>query len=334
MDDVKGLRKELEIHRGSANAIYKGKTAIHYAIIYNAERCLQTLLDNGADTRNLDFRDTIRFPTTAIALAIQSGNVNIAKIVLKYPTDIYTPGKPNLYHIFKSDDVKMLKTLVSHDKNVLSYPIRYWSRETDYDDSPDQPVGRAIIMKARKCAEYIIPLVTERETNEEMKKLNIQSAIMASIKTLKDKPLLRVLWTADIAKYLQEPLRNGEGFLHAAAQIQAEGRKLKTQEKIIKLLAINGAPVNMKNANGNTPLHLSSSVRVAKALVNQAASLQIKNNVNQTPAQYVKSNLGARHEDHEDILLLQWMKLKEKQLEEYDQQLEPISDDSAEQTPE
>ena len=64
--------------------------------------------------------------------------------------------------------------------------------------------------------------------------------------------------------------------------------------KIVKLLLINGADVNIKNHIGETPLHIAARYEmeyIAKLLLHYNADIYIRNNRNETAINLTKSNL-------------------------------------------
>ena len=77
----------------------------------------------------------------------------------------------------------MMKIIARSDRHILSHPLRYWSSENDFEYGPDQPIERAIKMKAKKCTETLIPLLLEGKTDQEIKRRNIHSAIVACIES-------------------------------------------------------------------------------------------------------------------------------------------------------
>ena len=100
-------------------------------------------------------------------------------------------------------------------------------------------------MKANKCAEYIISVI-ECEGDEELKKVNIHNALTACMKCFKTKPLEQILNIRELGKYLQQPLRNGDSFLHLAAKQYKKNYRIREQDKLITLLAEFGVPINFK----------------------------------------------------------------------------------------
>ena len=327
MDDEEELNAELKKYDYSINTAYCGKSPLYYAIQFNSERCVKILLDREADTTSIVKR--FRESPTALGLAVQNGDRKLIRTLLEYPVDVYPPGKPLLFSIFKNDDVKLLRIMAIHDRKLLSHPIRFWSRENDFEYGPDQPIGRAIILKAPKCVEYLIPVVIETETNEEIKRRNILSAIIACIATANHIHLEQLLSMENVDRYIQLPLNNGDSFLHSAVQQRKKNYKTKNQEKIIKLLILSGASVNAKNVNGNTPLHLVKDVRTAKILYGFGASLHLKNSTNQTPAQYFNKNLDDGDEDEDYCILNEWFKLAAEQEKIIEKKIKEATEDTS-----
>ena len=115
-------------------------------------------------------------------------------------------------------------------------------------------------------------------------------------------------------EYIDQTLYNGDSFLHLAAQQQSND--IRKQTKTMKLRIAGGASINVKNVNGNTPLHLVKNVRTAKTLYKEGASLKMKNSMNQTPAEHFKHNIKERYQKEDHCLLNEWFRLKEEKEQE------------------
>ena len=102
----------------------------------------------------------------------------------------------------------MMKIIARSDRHILSHPLRYWSRENAFEYGPDQPIGRAIKMKAKKCTETLIPLLLEGETDQEIIRRNIHSAIVACIESTSIEHLQQILDIDNMDQYIDQKLYN------------------------------------------------------------------------------------------------------------------------------
>ena len=328
IDDHKGLKHILDKETSFIDEHFRGKAPIHYAIQFRAERCLKILLEYGARSTNISKNNVLE--DSAIRLAVTNGDKALVKILLDQPIDLYPPGRPILLPIFYNDDWKMLKMIHKFDPKIINYSINFWDNEGENTDGEgDQPIGRAIIGKAKHCTEYLIDKAIVEEQNEEMKKINLKSAILACIKHNKVKHLKHILSSVEeIQEYLQAVTRKGETYMHVATKRLVPTFKQKRNTQIIRMLAQYGAPVNERNRNGNTPLHQAKSIRVAKTLYDVGAYLNIENNLKQAPEELWNISLTVENWGNEEqIFLNEWIKLrKEKEKELREELLQAITD--------
>ena len=76
-------------------------------------------------------------------------------------------------------------------------------------------------MKAKKCTETLIPLLLEGETDQEIIRRNMHSAIVACIESTSIEHLQQILDIDNMDQYIDQTLYNWDSFLHLAAQLQS-----------------------------------------------------------------------------------------------------------------
>lgn len=63
-----------------------------------------------------------------------------------------------------------------------------------------------------------------------------------------------------------------------------------TRPELAEILIKNGALINTRDSNGNTPLHNASNIPIAKYLIKHGADYNLKNNQNQTAIETAKKH--------------------------------------------
>ncbi len=144
--------------------------------------------------------------------------------------------------------------------------------------------------------------------------------MIASIKALKINTLERILNTEKVRSCLTEPLPDGDNLLHLTVkQGERKGKyKMGKLVRIIEILVAFGMDINARNRNGNAPLHLVRQVKTAKALVENGAKLDVRNSLNRTPAEHVKTYCEKGYEDEKACMVNEWFTLLLKKRKTYD----------------
>ena len=128
-DDAKTLQRNLAEGRSISEQFHAGRTFLHLAAELGAQRCVEVLLEHGADLE----AKTEFGGTTALMLAIWRGNVQISRLLLRKGAQLRYEWTPSCNTDSKLKEQKFYEQLASEAQrkmaSLIPFPIRDQTEE-------------------------------------------------------------------------------------------------------------------------------------------------------------------------------------------------------------
>ncbi len=294
IDDEINLEKWLTEHPMDIETEYRKETPIHATIRYNAMKCLKVCLNFGADISSIG-----KSKVGILKKAIIQRNEIAVKIIIESSEqsdiirdDIY--DRSLLEVIISLDAVEMLKLLNNSSFNIFML-----------DAKDESSLHFATNWKAYKCKTFLYglnpPMTTIMQPSDEC------TNVFLTTMERNDYDAFRMIASReDFKNYVNIPYTGqyeGKTHLHFATKLGLI--------KMVAILVEKGANINAQDIEGNTPLHKTTNVEIAKFLINNGADKNIKNYNDQNPEEFNNINVNQK-----TLAICQWYILTTSQDEE------------------
>ena len=285
-DDEVNLQNWLEEYPMDINTTYRKEKPIEATLRYNSMKCLKICL-NRQETAT--FKTII---TEILMQAIYKRNKKAIKIIIAHygneEIGKYDINDHSLLEIIiKLDDVERLKTLYDIKVDVFTK-----------DGNGCSPLYFATIYRAFKCKTFLYGL--QPEMSLIMSPNEGSENVFLEVMQANDYDAFKIIINREEFKeYIDQKYVEDRTHLHYAVRYGFP--------KIVKQLIKKGVNVNAQDRCGDTPLHETESVEIAKILLNAGADVSIKNNMNKTPEDLANYVLNGNN-----LAICQWFILLKK----------------------
>lgn len=266
VDDEINLRKWLEDYPMDVEMEYRKETPLHATIRYNSMKCLQVCLDFQAEILPVK-----RNEQGLLISAIYKRNKKAIKLIIEH-CGIEDIEKHDAYDqsllevIINLDAVEILKLLNNLGVNVFA---------TDSNDLSS--LYFATVWTATKCKKFLYGLIPPMSIimlpNDE------SGNIFREVMQLNDYDSFKMIINREDFKDFINETYTGECENQTNLPFAAKFGNAKMVKQLIK----KGANVNAQDRYGDTPLHETEKVEIAKILLEAGADLTLRNSMEQTP---------------------------------------------------
>ena len=264
LNDHTRLNQHLLEHPTEIELSFRLKTPLLEAITQDSLKCFEILMKNGADMDAYNSNNE-----TALVIAARLNRRKMTETLITKGANILQTdrtGRTITEAIIARDDVMLLHAIQLSGRNLLDHDLV----------NNDFPLTLAINHKARHCIRFILSL--EPKIQSFLIFREFSCPITAAICNNDHLSLLQITRLHDFSRIVNMPINVSNFYLHLAVK--------KGHPKLVRILLENGALTNVRDHNGNTPVHSARDLNSLRALLSYRADLTARNNDGETPREY------------------------------------------------
>ena len=261
---------------------YRGENLTIAAVKFCTKRCLDVLLNYGYDSE----------PHAKERALIKAIQINSTEAVRKIINNLdlvrveTVEGFSILETVFEEDNLEILQLLCAKFPELTINMAMHGAYQI-------RTLALAMELRASSCIEYLLSaqpatftVMGETKTKKVFGIRDNNCIFRTAILNLDSKAVITMLGLPRSNKFLTERLNCGKVFLHIAAEVSTtEPTESRNKASIMKaLLAAYNNP-NLKDADGNTALHLAADVPTAATLIKAGLDLYERNRRGKLPGE-------------------------------------------------
>ncbi|PFX31395.1 Ankyrin repeat domain-containing protein 27 [Stylophora pistillata] len=219
-----------------------GRTVLHVASEYGHSSLMYKLIKRGAVVNAMDYNGT-----TALHLACQRGHSSAALVLMHYKADVNAPdndGNTPLHLCTANGHEKCTKALIFFDTSLDVLKV---NAANEHGDTP-------LHLASRWGYAELVPLLLENgaslEARNKDKATPLDSSHNKKSNSVVERPLIHSKEFPNAVSEDQEKTKEIDRFIRSVANGDVELRSRQAAERIIH--------PNVKNGEGNTPLHFAA----------------------------------------------------------------------------
>ncbi|MBQ7544826.1 MAG: ankyrin repeat domain-containing protein [Synergistaceae bacterium] len=274
-----------------------GKTPLHVAAFYGYAEIAEMLLRYGADV-NAETSDG----DTPLRMAKAGGHRETAKVLLKHGAEgsraqrrqSASPARPARPAM---SDEEFLELCQSGDAEAVEEALRHGANVNARDDEGETALMRAALNGHADAAEVLLSHGAKADARDDQGKTAFDIAQAKGHKSvaallprtaMSDADFLKLCRSDDV-KAVEEALRNGAN-INARSEQGNTPLHFARNAETAEVLLINGADVHARNNDGETPLHVIvyetrylPLTKTVELLLKYGADVNAKDNFGRTP---------------------------------------------------